>query len=688
MQTSKNIVVVGAGAIGAKLAAIIGAEMRRDAAGLVPAQLNSKGSIQRAMQVVSHDEEKRTVELAFSSETPVRQWFGYEILDHSPGAISMERMNSGAALLVDHNWSDQVGVVESVTVGADRKGRAVVRFGRSARAQEIFQDVIDGIRTLVSVGYRILDAVAGGVMDGQDVVRVTRWEPYEISLVSVPADPTVGVGRSMEKPQVAQEGANPDNERSINKGADATTGKDMNEKILRDASGNLVRALVNEDGSIAKVLETIERAGDDAKSHAQRGVDAERNRVQGIRQLGETYNQREMALEFIGSGKSPEDFQRALLEKMNARQNQPLGEQQRSATLGMSQGEIRNFSLFRAVRALLPNASRAERDAAAFEFECSQAAEKQYDKQARGILIPQDVLDNLMGSRAFNAGGAANTPVGATTGAGLVDTQFMAGSFIDMLRNRTTIMKMSHVMGGLVGNVDVPKKTGGATAYWVGEGQDATEGTPTIGQIGMVARTVGAYTDVTRRLMMQSTPDAESIVRADLLGAVAAAIDTAGYYGSGEGNEPRGIKNYSGINAVAFAGVQPTYPELVAMESAIAADNADVNSMAYVLNATGRGAMKTTPKFASGTDQGVVWEPGGTINGYRSEVTNQVANGDYFFGNFSDLVVGLWGGLDLTVDPYSLSKSGGTRIVVFQDVDFVLRRLESFCYGVKPAAGG
>lgn len=679
MQKNRDVLVVGSGALAHRLAAIIGAEMRRDAAGLVPAQLNSKGNVTRAMQVVSHDVEKRTVELAFSSETPVRQWFGYEILDHSPGAISMERMNNGAALLVDHNWSDQVGVVESVTIGADRKGRAVVRFGRSARAQEIFQDVIDGIRTLVSVGYRILDAVMDGKRDEQDVIRVTRWEPYEISMVSVPADPTVGVGRGMEKPQEAEPGTNGENVRSINNGADATTGNDMNEKILRDASGNLVRAMVNEDGSISKVLEVLERAGDDAQSHVQRGADAERNRVQGIRQLGETYNQRELALEYIGSGKSPEDFQRALLDKMNERQTQPLSEQ-RSATLGMSDREVRNFSLFRAVRALLPNASRADRDAAAFEFECSRTAEQQYGKEARGILIPQDVLD-----RAFNAGGAANTPTGATTGSGLVDTQFMAGSFIDMLRNRTTIMRLARTMGGLVGNVDVPKKTGGATAYWIGEGQDATEGTPTIGQIGLSPKTVAAYTDVTRRLMMQSTPDAEGIVRADLLDAVAAAIDTAGYYGTGENNQPKGIKNYSGINAVEFAGTQPTYPELVAMETQIAADNADVNSMGYVLNAVGRGALKTTPKFASGTDQGVVWENGGTVNGYRAEVTNQVANGDYFFGNFSDLIVGLWGGLDLTVDPYSLSKSGGTRIVVFQDADFVLRRLESFCYGAKPA---
>ena len=101
------------------------------------------------------DAERRTVRLSFSSEEPVERWFGYEILDHSPGSVDLSRIKAGGALLVDHDTGDQVGVVEEASVGADRKGRATVRFGTSARANEIFQDVKDGIRRLVSVGYRV-----------------------------------------------------------------------------------------------------------------------------------------------------------------------------------------------------------------------------------------------------------------------------------------------------------------------------------------------------------------------------------------------------------------------------------------------------------------------------------------------------------------------------------------------------
>lgn len=641
-------------------------------------EIRERGMLKREAAVVSVDTEARTVELSFSSEVEYKRWFGLEVLDHSAGAVRLDRLNDKAALLWNHNWDEQRGVVESARIDADRKGRAVVRFSRSEDGEELFQDVVDGIVTKVSVGYMIHGIKLQESREETDVYLVTDWEPYEISMVSVPADHTVGVGRSAEKSQEETRTGEDENS-TVRNGSEFEKSLIKEsvkmEKILRDGSGNLVRAKVDETGAIVQVIELIEKAGDAERSHTQRGADAERARVRAITDMGTQYGQRDMAMEFIGTGKSPEDFQRALLEKLNERQSKPASDAPAKADIGMSDREVRNFSLFRAVRALMPNATRADRDAAEFEFECSRAAEAAYGKQAQGILIPQDVLD-----RAFNAGGAANSPTGATSGSNLVANELMAGSFIEMLRKRTTIMRLARVMGGLVGTVDVPKQTAGATAYWLGEGADATEGTPAIGQIELSPKTVAAYTDVTRRLLMQSTPDAEGIVRGDLVNAIAQAVDYAGYYGSGASNQPKGIKNYTGINAKDFAATQPTYAELVDMESLIASDDADVEGMAYVLNAIGRGAMKTTQKF-SGTNGAPVWEPGNTLNGYRTEVTNQIADGDYFFGNFADLIVGMWGGLDLTVDPYSLSKSGGTRIVVFQDVDFVLRRLESFCYG-------
>ncbi|MDT0499703.1 MULTISPECIES: phage major capsid protein [unclassified Halomonas] len=643
-----------------------------------------------AGEVRAIDEEKRTVELAFSSEAEVERWFGIEVLDHSEGAMRTERLEDGAAVLVNHDWDDQVGVVESVTVGADRRGRAVVRFGKGTRASEVWQDVVDGIRRHVSVGYSIHKVEVEERAGQADMVRVTDWEPHEISIVSVPADVSVGVGRSQEPPPAEPGQGGPDTASNGQSGSagESTTyrSSEMNEKILRDKKGNLVRAKVDGDGNILEVLEMIERAGEEQDKARRAGVQAEQQRVKAIMDMGREYENTELATRFVSDGKSPEEFQRALLADMHKQRSKAItdhggGEgETRSASIGMTDTDLRRYSMMNVVRALANPQDKRAQEAASFELELSQEAERQYGKQARGILIPDDVL-----SRAFNAGGAANTPTGATSGENLVDSQFMAGSFIEMLRNRTALMRLATTMSGLVGNVEIPKQTGGATAYWLGEGDDASEETPTIGQIALSPKTVAAYTDITRRLMLQSTPDAERVVRNDLAAAVAQAIDAAGFYGAG-GNEPTGIANVNGINAVNLTTTgKPTYAEAVQMESEISADNADVNSMAYVMASAMRGHFKTTQKF-DGTNGAPIWEPGNTVNGYGTEVTNQIQAGDLFFGNFADLIIGMWGGLDLTVDPYSLSKSGGTRLVVFQDVDMAIRRVESFCLGRNTGA--
>jgi HK97 family phage major capsid protein/HK97 family phage prohead protease len=664
-------------------------------------EIQSRGALYREATVVSIDKEARTVELSFSSETEgVERWFGIEILGHEAGECDLTRLNNKAPLLWMHDWDDQRGVIEQGTarIDQDKKGRCKVRFSRSEDGEKLFQDVADDIVTKVSVGYFVNGLRLVEERDGVDVFRVS-WTPYEVSLVSVAADDDVGVGRSLEIPQ--EDGEQPTGDAgTIERGTTAKNStteevRTMNEKILRDGKGNLVRAMVDAEGKILEVLEVLEEAGADVRNAQTGAAKAERERTASILQMGTQYDCRDLAEKAVAAGDTVDAFRAAVLDHINTRgakkpAGQPAQPSQRSGTplsemqsadIGLTDQEVRNYSIFRAVRALQPNATRADREAAAFELECSETAQRQLGKTAQGILIPQDVLN----SRAFNAGGAANTPNGAQSGQNLVDTTFMGGSFIEMLRNRTTIMRLATTMGGLVGNVDIPRQTGGATAYWLGEGEDAQEGTPTIGQLELSPKTLAAYTDITRRLLMQSSMDAEGIVRRDLVNAMAQAIDFAGYYGSGAGNQPRGIKNYTGINAVDFTALQPTFKELVDMESAIAADNADIGQMGYIGNATFRGHCKTTAKFGTGTES-TIWEPGNTINGYNTEISNQIASGDVFFGNFADMLIGMWGGLDLTVDPYSLSKSGGLRLVVFQDVDFVLRRVESFCWGSQNVA--
>lgn len=659
-----------------KLQALIGQPLTR---GITLEQINDNrghGPLRRTSEVRNIDEEARTVEVAFSSETPVARWFGDEVLDHGANAMDQTRLQNGAAVLWNHNTDNHIGVVESARIDGDRVGRAVLRFGRSPQAQEIWADVVDGVIRHISVGY-FVRAITTEEREGQpDKVTITEWEPYEISFVSVPADASVGVGRCVGEPP--EEGAAPDIDTDTQSQTAETEGSGM-KKILRNANGDLVRAEVDDDGNIVKVLEVLERASA-TQDLVKRGTQAEQQRTADLLQLGEQYSAQSLAADAIRNGTTVDDFTRSLLDHVQgngeSRSNQPLDDD--AGVIGMTDAEVGNFSFLRAFRALAnPHDRRAQEDAA-FEFEASRAAEQTSEREAQGIMVPADVL-----RRGLNT---STSGVGAGDTGGLaIATDLMSQSFIEMLRNRSVLLGLATPMGGLVGNIDIPGQASGATGYWIGEDDAATEGTLELRQIGLTPKTAAAFSEITRKMLQQSSLDAEALVRRDLARALALTMDHAGFYGTGTANQPLGIKNLNGINAVAFAGVNPTFAELVQLETEVSADNADVDAMAYIGNAKLRGHCKTTERFA-GSSGATIWEQGGTVNGYRAEITNQVNDGDVFHGNFADMIAAMWGGLDLTIDPYSNSRKGRLRIVAFQDIDYAYRNVESFAYGAKPPA--
>lgn len=598
------------------------------------------------------DEEKRTVEVAFSSEEPYGRWFGNEILDHSPSAVRLGRLESGGAVLMGHDHNDQVGVVESVRIDADRRGRAVLRFGKSQRADEIFQDVKDGIRSLISVGYRVLEMKLEETQEeGEDTYRVTEWEPFEISFVSVPADATVGVGRSVES--VEEETDEP------------------NHLVPKDGellTADQVRQLINE------VNEMTQEANTPAVSVEDNGQDilkAERSRVATIEEMGKKFGQQDFARDACNTGMSVDDFNRQLLDRVGSQGAVDT----RSAEIGMTSEEVKNFSFVRAINALAnPNNKEFQR-AAGFEYECSRAAADAAGKESQGIMIPLDVLQRDL------------TVGTATAGGHTVATDLLSGSFIDMLRNRSSVFSRAMVLDGLVGNIAIPRQTGGATAYWVAESGAPTESQQAVDQVPMSPKTVGAFTDISRKLLIQSSLSVENFVRSDIARTIALELDRVGLNGSGASNQPEGVANVSGIGSedIGTNGGAITWDKVVDLESNIAANNADIGSMAYITNAKVRGAMKKKLK-ASGV-AGYIME-NGMVNGYEAVISNQVLGNitkgtgtnlsQMFFGNFADLVYGLWSGLDLTVDPYTHSTSGTLRVVALQDADLAVRHAESF----------
>ena len=584
------------------------------------------------------DAEMRTIEFPFSSELPVERWFGDEILSHKKGAADLTRLNDGAPLLFNHNMDEIIGVLEKAWFADDKRGYARVRFAKTARADEVLSMVNDGIMRNVSFGYRI-NEMAESVKDGKSTYTATRWEPYEISLVTVPADHTVGIGR-----------------------AEADDTRDVTVHRIQEESAQPAEITIEEPTMTEQTAPAV-----DVQVVATQAAEAERARIAAIEALGQRHSLSDLSRKLINEGVNIDAARAAFLEEIKVDQKPITG---KDADIGMTDKEVRQFSVLRALNALANPSDKSAWEAAAFEREVSEASSKAAGKSARGIFVPGEVL---RARRDLTAGSA-------TAGGNLVATDLLADSFIDLLRNSSIAIRAgATVMNGLNGNVAIPKQTGAATAYWVAESGAPTESQQTVGQVTMTPKTVGAFTDFSRRLILQSSLDVENMVRRDLAQVIALAIDTAALYGTGANNQPTGLKLQSGINTKDFAATNPTFAELVAMESEIAADNAALGAMRYLLNPAQRGSFKSTEKFSS--TGATIWEPGNSVNGYATEVSNQVTAGDVFFGNFADLMIGFWSGLDLTVDPYAGATSGTVRVIALQDTDIAVRNAVSFCYG-------
>lgn len=651
---------------------------------------NEQGTGKRIASVQSVDPATRTVELAFSSTAQVERWFGGEILGHEKGEVRLDRLNDGGPLLMDHDWTDQIGVVESARIDDDGVGRATVRFSRAPRAEEVFQDVQDGIRRHVSVGYAVhAMKLASESDETSPVYRVTDWEPTEISLVSVPADHSVGIGRGLSHSGVKTGGEIGDNDPAMTETGTEKTGENR-------MPGTNTTPEPNNTPTNTTPAQPVR----DHEGERQAAMQAERNRVNGILDLGRQYGATDLAFEHARNPNgSVESLQRALLERQKGSQPVPSA----TSDVGMTKRDLGNFSILRAVRALSNPHDRRAQDAAGFEMEVSQeAAKKQAQRDGKGIIIPSDVLRHNPsggfsmfrdGSGTMNTGSNGQTGPGSTGGS-TVQTSVLAGSYIDILRNKAVFARGARMLGGLVGNISIPKQAAATKGYWIGEGDDATFSAMDFGAVELKPKTAAANTVITRRLLEQSSVDVEMLVRADLAKQMALTIDYSGYYGTGGENTPLGLANFQGIGGMTFAGPQPTWQELVELETLIAEKNADVDSMRFKARASFRGYAKTALKFNVNGSQ-IIWEDGGTVNGYPVDVTNQVSPGDLFFGNFGDVLMGMWGGLELIVDPYTRSTAGNVVLTTFQDIDWQFRRTESFIYAkggsgapTQPASSG
>ncbi|HKQ24096.1 MAG TPA: phage major capsid protein [Burkholderiales bacterium] len=600
---------------------------------------------------------ERTVEISFSSEeAKVARWFGKEILSHARGAVNLERFNSGRAnLLVNHDPSDWVGVIESARVDDDKVGRAVVRFGNSERANEVFQDVQDGILTSVSVGYsRDEMRLTKTGKDEDDEYTVTRWSPFEASLVTIPADQKVGVGRAAEG-QVHQP---------------AVSATSQESPMTTETRGAATQTADDVAATAAAGADAVQRAQETVQKMS--AVEMEKARRSAIEKLCKANKLDDrMRDTWISQGYTIDqvaDDILLILEERGRSNPQP------ASRLGLTTQETQRFSLSRAILA----AASKDNDwsKAGFELECSRSVAQRMGKIAEPhkFYVPFEVierpLDHQVREYLANLGRRDLTVATAGAGGFLVSTENMG--FIEMLRNRSVAFRLgARRLSGLQGSVTVPRQSAAATAVWLAnEASTATESQQTFVQMALAPKNVGAYTEISRQLMLQSSPGAEGIVTDDLAQVVSVAVDLATLEGTGSGGQPTGISATAGIGSV--TGTSLAAAGVLEFQADIAGANVTPMRPGYATTPAVAALLMVRPELPStGTTRlwtGNLWD--GALFGMPAMSSNQLTAASMIFGDWQEVVVGEWGVLEVEVNPYANFQAGiiGVRAIYSMDV--------------------
>ena len=586
----------------------------------------------------------RTVELAFSSELPVERWWGVEILGHEAAEIDQSFIGSGTApLLVDHNARDLVGVVEAVTLGADRKMRARVRFGRSARAEEVMADVADGIRSNVSVGYDLLETRLIAEEKGKPSVYRCRWKPLEVSLVSIPADPTVGVGRD-GAPTIA---AQPKRKPPMNPNTAPNGATDDYARRERERR---------------ELLDIAELAGE-----LEHGRDA------------------------IARGIGLEAFRAEMLDRRSERR--PLISPPPDTNGAPGTGDRRldtALASYSLVRAIAGHAGlRADWGR---ERELSAELARRSGRNFEGICVPMSVFH--VPARAARV--LTTTIPAGSAGGNLIPTEYMSDQFIDLLRRQLVIRQLgATVLFGLRGNIEIPRQAATASAQWVAENSPLTASDPGFNRVSLTPKHCGGLTEFSRNMLLQDSPDVEMLMRQDLAALLSETMDLAAVAGTGASNQPRGILQTVGIGSVAMGanGGALTFDAVADLMGSVADANAEVDPlgnslgpMAFLTNTRVRRAaakLKDTQNRPLGLD--TVFQ--GLPRAFSNVVPNTLVKGTsgavcsaMLYGNWRDLIVGYWSEIDIVTNPFESAAyaRGNVQVRAMTTADIALRNPASF----------
>lgn len=589
------------------------------------------------------------IPVAISSETPVERvdWQTgerfLEVLDHAPGSIDLAWAARGIPLLLSHDSRDQYGLVTELTLGDDRKLRGWIKFSRGAKAQEIRQDIEDGIRPMVSVGYRTGEEfITERTADGLPVRRYKNWTVFEVSTVPIPADPSVGIGRA----HTAAAFATPPAAQARSEHMETTT--------------------VPTAPAAPAPVAVHPAAADDSRSReatiyafaAEAGLNARD------------------AQALVDSGRDARSIGMELLGRMNKAADHAAAPK---PAVELTEREQSQYSLMRALNGI------ATGKRSGFEFEVSDEFARRTGRDYsnnNSFFLPLNLRTQLS--------------IGTSNKGGELRATELRPELIDLLRQRSLAIGTlgARFMPGLVGNVAFPRQTAAATASWVAEapGSDMALSSLSLDQVTLSPKTLQASTTVSRQLLAQSTPAADQIVFDDLIAQHAVAIDTAVLYGTGASNQPTGVGVASGTNLIAMGanGAQASLAKVLEGMREIEIDNAMTDNVTFVTTPAMKFSMASIVRFAS-TDSRTLWDlDTSSVVGVPAYSTNNLPTNlvkgtsgavchAAIMGDFSQVMVGEWGaGAEIIVDPYTLARRNLIQITSIQFSDVQVRVPSAF----------
>ena len=575
------------------------------------------------------DEENRSITFSCASDLPYERYDDdrerpyKEILVISEEAVDLHRLNGGASLLWGHDTDDLIGVVDNAYI-VENKLFVKVRFSKNdKKADRIWKDILDGLIKNVSVGYAVEHFIEKEV-DNELVRYVDRWMPYEVSIVSVPADETVGI-RSMKKKNTKAMTEEPEKMETENKQEQECPQCPKGEKgdCGIEAENEALKA-ENEELK-ARIKEMEENAVDDAANNEENAPE----------------NAPETSPENAPET-SPENPEAEEIKACGDAMGVPKEEQEKAIKAGVTAREFkqiyRNFNIN-------INTTKKERNTMKFA---------EYLRE--GNFNDKFTVRNFTGFGGQTGEGGA--PLIGT------ETQPLVAALEKVIG-----VKGFRTIAGLTSNISIPVQTTRNVAYQTAHLRDAaTTSNPVFTNVMLTPVKISGNTRIGKELIAQANDDVEAFIIDSLTKEIGYKVEDylLGKVASGA----TGSVTYSALTAI-------DWNDVLAFEASIG--GYALEEPAYVMSPAARAALKGIAK--AGTFPVFLCEDN-MVNGYKVNVSGCVSNDNIFFGDWSKLLLGIWGqGLEIMVNPYTYAKEGDVEIVASICVDAAVLQGDAFVVG-------